>query len=322
MLNIHFYKLFSDFRSKWFLNVMKNLQKFLTLVTLLCNFQLNAQNLQPYILGIESNKNVNELKSELKSNLESEGIDVLGEYAPANDENRWLMVISSGELTSAVIATKGLTGFAAVLRIALTVEESKVLITYTNPKYWGNAYFRNDFPEVEKYYKGLTSKLVAAMKKSGQYKGTEFGSKKGIEVEDLRKYRYMFGMPRFDDPVTLNEFNSYEAAISKIEGNIREGKENVSLVYSQEIPNEKMKLYGFALNGEKGESSFLPKIDITNPKHTAFLPYEILVKEGNVYMLHGRYRIALSFPDLTMGTFTKIMSTPGDIKDQFKAITE
>jgi hypothetical protein len=35
-------------------------------------------------------------------------------------------------------------------------------------------------------------------------------------------------------------------------------------------------------------------------------------------MLNGRYRIALHWPELTMGTFTKIMSTPGDIKDMMK----
>jgi hypothetical protein len=37
-------------------------------------------------------------------------------------------------------------------------------------------------------------------------------------------------------------------------------------------------------------------------------------------MLHGRFRIALSFPDLTMGTFSKIMSTPGDIEEAMRQI--
>jgi len=39
-------------------------------------------------------------------------------------------------------------------------------------------------------------------------------------------------------------------------------------------------------------------------------------------MLHGRFRIALSFPDLTMGTFTKIMSTPGEIEDLLSSLTK
>ena len=57
----------------------------------------------------------------------------------------------------------------------------------------------------------------------------------------------------------------------------------------------------------------MPIIDIAQQKHVTFLPYELLVVGKEVRMLHGRSRIALSLPDLTMGTFTKIMSTPGEI---------
>ena len=96
----------------------------------------------------------------------------------------------------------------------------------------------------------------------------------------------------------------------------------MTLVYSIEIPDKRLKLYGVGLSGELGESHFLPIIDMNTPKHTAFLPYEILVIDNEVVMLHGRYRIALSFPDLTMMTFGKIMSTPGDIEDYMQSLTE
>jgi hypothetical protein len=89
-----------------------------------------------------------------------------------------------------------------------------------------------------------------------------------------------------------------------------------------EIPGKNLRLYGFSLSGEKGETHFMPIIDTSEPKHTAFLPYEFLVMDKEVHMLHGRFRIALSFPDLKMGTFTKIMSTPGDIKDLLKSVVE
>lgn len=301
---------------------MKKQNYFLILITFLALSSLNAQNLKPYILGVESKIPMNEIKSEVKTSLKSEGIEILGEYSPANDEERWIIVISSEELISAVSSVKGLTGFAASLRVAITKHESVYQISYTNPVYWGNAYFRNDYPSVEQYYLTFSNKLENSMKKTGEFIGKEFGSEKGIEVDDLRKYRYMFGMPRFDSPVELNEFNNYSDAVTKIESNIKTGKDNLSLVYSIEIPNEQLKVYGFAIKGEDGESAFLPKIDLSSPKHTAFLPYEILVDGDNVYMLHGRYRIALSFPDLTMGTFTKIMSTPGNIEDLLKTITE
>jgi hypothetical protein len=39
-------------------------------------------------------------------------------------------------------------------------------------------------------------------------------------------------------------------------------------------------------------------------------------------MLHGRFRIALHWPELTMGTFMKIMSTPGNIEEFMEGITE
>ena len=66
----------------------------------------------------------------------------------------------------------------------------------------------------------------------------------------------------------------------------------------------------------------MPIIDIAQQKHVTFLPYELLVVGKEVGMLHGRFRIALSFPDLTMGTFTKIMSTPGEIEDLLSSLTK
>lgn len=301
---------------------MKYQHYFFTLIMILVFSSAFTQSLKPYILGLKTESSLDQVKTELTAHLDSEGIDVLGEYSPAEDPDRWVMVISSEDLIAAVKKVNGLTAFAASLRIAITREEDNLLISYTNPSYWGNAYFRSDFSKVETNYKNLESKIVKAFNKSGNYEGIAFGSEDGVEIDDLRKYRYMFGMPRFDDTVELGKFTDYKEAIAKIEANINAGKGDIRHVYSVEIPGQKLKLYGFALDGENGESSFLPKIDITTPKHTAFLPYEFLVVDGKVLMLHGRYRIALSFPDLTMGTFTKIMSTPGNIKDLMKTMTE
>lgn len=45
--------------------------------------------------------------------------------------------------------------------------------------------------------------------------------------------------------------------------------------------------------------------------------------QGNkATMLHGKYRIALHWPELTMGTFMKIMSTPKSIQRFMKALTK
>lgn len=285
-------------------------------------FWASAQNLKPYVLAFESTEAINVVSANVQANLESNGIKVVGQYQPAKDNNRWIIIFTSPELENAVKKIGGLTGFAATLRVGITNENGKTLVSYTNPAYWGNAYFRANFDNVANEYKTLTIHLEAAMKACGTFKGTDFGSKNGLSTKDLQKYHYMIGMPYFDDVVELNSFDTHKAALAKIEAALAKGVPNVKMVYKVSIPGKELVVYGFELSGENGESKFLPTVDIGQPKHTAFLPYEFLVNGNKVQMLHGRYRIALSFPDLTMGTFSKIMSTPGDIEDLLESVVE
>ena len=132
----------------------------------------------------------------------------------------------------------------------------------------------------------------------------------------------MMAMPYFEDVVELAKYNSYATAVSTIDANIKKGVAGVKMLSKVNIAGKELTLYNFGLSGPKGESKFLPIIDISQPRHSCFLPYEVLVMGNKVLMLHGRYRIALSFPDLTMMTFTKIMSTPGDIEEQLKAVVK
>lgn len=280
---------------------------------------LTAQNLQPYILAATSDASLSETSAAVKNNLTVAGLEVIGEYSPAKDSNRKVFVITSDELKDAVNTIGGLTGFAAVLRVALTEEDGIVNISYTNPVYWGNAYFGDNYDQVKSNYISVTEKITTALFKYGETKNIPFGTEDGLTEKSLQKYRYMFGMERFDDVVKLNEFDSYEDAVNTLDGKLANSE---NLVYLVEFPEKKLKLYGIAVSGEKGEEHFLPIIDISTPKHTAFLPYELLIVDKKAVMLHGRYRIALSFSDLTMMTFSKIMSTPGNIKKDLQGYTE
>jgi len=280
---------------------------------------LSSQNLQPYILAATSDASLSEVSDVVKTNLIASGLNVIGEYSPANNNNRKVLIITSDELKDAVRTIGGLTGFALALRVALTDEENIVNVSYTNPIYWGNAYFGDNYNEVQSYYLAIAEKISSALFKFGDSKNIPFGTKDGLSEESLRKYRYMFGMQKFDDVVKLNEFPDFEDAVNTIDGKLADSDD---LVYSVEFPDEKLKLYGIAISGEEGEEHFLPIIDISKPQHTAFLPYEVLIVDKRAVMLHGRFRIALSFPDLTMRTFSKIMSTPGDIKDALKDYTQ
>lgn len=281
-----------------------------------------AQTYKPYIVGFESPESINAIKGNVVKQLEENGLRIVGQYVPANDKNRYILVITSNDLDAAVKKVGGLTGFALTLRVTLTTENDKTVVAYTNPFYWGNAYFRSDFEKVQGNYASLNSHLEAAMKALGTFKNQPYGSKNGLTATQLKKYHYMVGMPYFNDVVELGKFDSYAAAVAKIDANIKSGISGVKLVSKVSVAGKDLTLYNFALTASKGESKFLPIIDIAQPKHTAFLPYEVLVDGGKVMMLHGRYRIALSFTDLTMVTFTKIMSTPGDIENYLKAIVE
>jgi hypothetical protein len=283
---------------------------------------IHAQSLSPYIVGFETTETVITIQEKIIDQLALNGIKVVGNYQPANDKNRSVIIFTSSELENAVKTTGGLTGFAVALRIGITNENGKTIVSYTNPFYWGNAYFRTDFDKVSASYTALTGRLEKTMKALGVFIGKPFGSKHGLSEKALRKYHYMFAMPYFDNVIELGEFDSYTAALNKIESGLKKGVSDVKMIYKVAIPGQESTLYGFALSGEKGESKFLHIIDIGQPKHTAFLPYEVLVTGNKVLMLHGRYRIALSFPDLTMMTFTKIMSTPGNIENVFKQLVK
>ena len=298
--------------------------KFLKLLVflVLTTGYLNAQNLKPYILGVSSPKAISNLKAEVATNLQQNGIEIVGQYQPANDASRWIIIITSPELKAAVKKVGGKTGFAASLRVALTSENNRTNISYTNPVYWGNAYFRKDYSSVASNYVALNSKLEKAMATTGKFKGQAFGSEKGLSEKQLKKYHYMFGMPYFDETVELGSFSTHQEAVKSIEANATKAGNNLELLYRIDIPGKDLSLYGFGIKGNKGESKFLPIIDIGSPKHTAFLPYEILVNGNEVHMLHGRYRIAIAFPDLTMGTFSKIMSTPGDIEESLEQLVK
>jgi len=294
----------------------------LTLFFSLIGTLVYGQNIKPYTIGAYAEGSMQEVAGLVKKNLEAEGFEVLGSYQAINDANRYVIAFTSNDIKTAVQKIGHLTGFALAWRVAITKENEKVVISYTTPEYWGNAYFQDSFSKVKTQYDSYAKKIAKAMMACGKNGGETFGSEKGHDAEKLQNYKYMIGMPKFGKTQTLNEFGSYEEAIKTIDANLEKGIAKLEKVYSVELKDKQLKLYGIGLSGEKGEGNFMHKIDTSTPKHTAFLPYEFLVVGNEVHMLHGRYRIALSFPDLSMGQFMKIVSTPPDIKDLLESATQ
>jgi len=175
----------------------------------------------------------------------------------------------------------------------------------------------NDYPKYETALQKVTKDVTAALSPLGEInKG--FGG--ALSVEKLRKYHYKMMMPYFTDPVELKEFSSFEEGVKTIEKNLAAKKGNTKLVYKLKFASEKVAVFGVALmDKETGEGYFIP---IIGDDHIAAMPYEIILQGDTATMLHGRYRLALHWPELTMGTFMKIMSSPGDIEDTLEGLCE
>ena len=277
-----------------------------------------AEGLQPYLLLDETRGNSRVNLTELKEGLEEEGFVVLESYEPAEDSRRKVLSFTHPKLLKVVSGLRETAGYFSVWRMALTEAETGTEISLQNPEYWGNAYLQDEYPVAESTVKELISRLLDAFGSGSS--NIAFGSSQEFSAEDLREYIICSACLILRIRWNWENSNPITRPWKTIETNLR-NSENCIKVFRQTVKSQETVLYGIGLKGATGEGQFLPIIDIAEHKHTAFLPYELLVNGKMVYMLHGRFRIAVSFPDLTMMTFGKIMSTPGDIEALMATLT-
>jgi hypothetical protein len=159
----------------------------------------------------------------------------------------------------------------------------------------------------------------------------DFGSEKKLTAEDLRKYHYTLMMEYFDNPSELAEYDSHADAVKAVEAGLAAGKGGTAEVYRIDIPGKdpegkEQTLFGVALKGVNADDCssdeyIMSRIDKSTPRHTAHLPYEILVYGDEVEALYGRFRIAIDWPHLPMvasssgATFFSIMCAPNAIEE-------
>lgn len=258
---------------------------------------------KPYCKGDVAAEKVN-------ANLEAENFQIVGEY----DKGAKVIVVTNETLKeTAGKSEKG--GFGAVMRVAIT----NGVVSYTNPPYWANGY---------RLATNLEDVKAALEKALG--KCNEFGSKKGLTADELRDYNYKPGMAKFDDPIDLlgkkESYDSYADGVKIVEAGLKSeirDKGDTEFVYRVDIPGKDETVFGMGIVSDcKGADKNIMEVlnDATGtPEHTAYMPYEILVSGNKAYAFSGRFRIALSFPDLGMWTFTKIMKAPGCIEDAAEA---
>jgi hypothetical protein len=280
------------------------------LLGLICALPVQADDvlLKPFILAPTPAGNAEQVVAAVKTALTGQGFEEVGSYSPYAGAT--IIVVTSPEL-KATAAKSEHGGFGAAQRVAITDVKGKLQVSYTSPVYMGNAYRMADD------LKGVAAKMEAALGK-----GQEFGAK-GLTAKQLRKYHYMMGMEYFTDPSLLAEYGSYEEAIKAVEAGLAAGKAGVTKVYRVDVTGKEETVFGVAMKAPTeadkamDDKYIMSEIDFRDIKSTAHLPYEMLVDGKKVYALYARFRIAISFPDLSMmgsNSFMNIMSSPEAIR--------
>ena len=264
--------------------------------------------LKPFVLGSKGPGTVAEKTETAKAALTANGFTVVGSYAPYPNAN---VVVVTNDALKANAAKSEHGGFGAMQRVSITKLDNEVQVAYTHPVYMANAY------RMAGDLKGVAANLEKAL---GNVE--TFGAK-GMTAAKLRKYHYTFGMEYFDEPSVLAEHKSHEEAVSAVEANLAAGALGVTKIYRIDIPGKQEVVFGVAMKGKSAadknmdDKYIMNAIDFKELRSTAHLPYEVLVSGKKTYALYARFRIAASFPDLSMmgsNSFMSIMSAPEAIR--------
>ena len=285
-------------------------------ITIFSLLQTSAQEtLSPYFKVAELETTISEASQQVKEAIEANGYEIIGEYNPAKNENLFVVCFTNQELRGLSLQFSDRGPLASVMRAGFVNENGKVTITLLNPEYMFLAYWGEQLNGQEELLVLVSEKVKSIFKDFGTLEN--YGG--DVKKKDLPDYHYMMMMPYFDDPDELKEFSSFEQGLETIRDNLEKKKGSTFKVYEQVFLNQKIAVFGVALwDDETGEAHFLETV---GEGHIANLPYEIILQGKTATMLTGKYRIALFWPELSMGTFMKIKNTPGEIEDTMEDLT-
>lgn len=262
--------------------------------------------IQPYVLAYTAAGDVAAEVAKVKAKLVAAGFEIVGDYLPYAGAD--VICITSPELKAA--AAKDRYGaFAVAERVAVTQAGGALQVSYLNPAYVAGAYqLGGDLAEV-------SAKLKSALGAEKMY-----GTEKGRTVEELRGYHYLVGMEYLGDVYKLGSYKSHDEAVRTVEENLKKSVGGAAQVYRIDIPGKAQTVFGISRANVTDEAANERHImaEVVDRKFdlktTAYLPYELLVDGNSAVALHMRFRMAAWHPDLTMGTFGQLVSSPGAIE--------
>jgi len=274
-------------------------------------FSSSAWAVSPYVQGDSvAGGSVQGVAAAVEGKLKSGGFKVVGKYFPKNLAGYGVVIATDDAMLDEVGSVGGHAVLGAAIRVGVKADGS---VAYTNPDYWYRAYFRKGFDKKEEAVTALQGRLQKTL-------GAGKGQGGDESPANLTHYRYMIGMERLDSSKnTLAEYDSFATALKTVRENLAKGVGKTARVYEIVMPDRKLAVFGVAMNDSgNSDGEWISKIDMQN--NIAGLPYEIYVINNEVGSPHGRFRIALAFPDVGMGQFMRISSLPNVILETMSAV--
>lgn len=251
-----------------------------------------AENYQPFVLADRNaGSDPAAVASTLANRLSEGGFRVLATTSPAPQA---VVVVATHDDLLKIAAATPRGGYIAPIRISATLVDGAVQVAYTDPEYFRVAYSGTGSAVA------VRDRLAAILGRDATFGATD------MDEARLSRYRYAFGMERFTDPMELGSFPSHQHAFGTVTNRLAAREGGVSEIYRLQIPGTEQVVIGVAIREADGaprdadDRYNLTTVDIDVLRHTAYLPYEILINGRQVEALHMRYRMALHFPDLRM----------------------
>lgn len=286
------------------------LQRFL-LACLLGVTSLSAWAIAPYIPGDRVQPgDLSAVAAEVEKKLTTAGFQVLALYTPKYLPTHGVVVATDAGMLTRIRSFGGSTIVAAPIRVGITTDG---VVSYANPDYWDRAFLGEHFAQAEPAVVSVQSRLAKALGGGPGYGGNE-------SAADLPDYHYIMGMEHFDDDKNLLATHAdFESAVHAVQENLAKGLSSVSKAYELVLPDSKLAVFGVAMNSRDiGDTVIIGKLGVRD--RVAGFPYEMFVVNNKVYALYGRYRLALAYPDLSMGSFMRIVYVPEDIREMLKSV--
>ncbi len=295
------------------------MKKLLAIALLITFGFITASAISPYLKVASLSGSIAEATEKVSELLSTQGYEILGQYQPGANPDLYVLVFTHSKLKtlSKISVDRGM--LAAAMKVGFQKSDEGITVSLLNPEYLFYGYFRELMQETS--FNSFAMEVSTEVINSFKSLGTEMEPFGGdLSEKDLIKYKYMVGMPHFDEPVELAEFESFEQGLALLQKNLSNVSDHTVKIYEIVDKGGQVAVFGVGLpDTEKGEAHFLP---IIGESHVAAMPWEIILQGNQATMLHGRFRFALHWPELKMKTFTKIMSSPGDVEDAMKTLVE